>query len=495
MSANESQRRLRFFVELRVRFILLDGSMTGPAFVSSLSLVDLFVETDRPLPVGTVCRMRLYIPGRSAIDLRGIVQRHGEGALQLGMRITFTDMDEAAAKTLVEYLERPMQAVREKPVELKPVQAMPSTGYHLSVRSVPASPVPATAFWDGFDDLTPPQGIPSIPDDQGVIADRFDPDAFRLFLTMEGKMVQFLETLDGDTARSLLVAGESASMSPPPGRVPAPVESVDLTLLDPEHLPADALDAGVTPVQEPSEPADEAERLRRKYSLDDSLFDVEVLKEKYSIDEDLFEDGPTVPPWPDAGRGKGPSAGQVARAMGQTPEQRAACAAELRTRGEDALRRGLVLKAASELGLAVAFLPEDATLVALHEKVRLQANAIRAEELHRQGLQQAALGDPAAAAKLLLAACDLVYEKKAALAAAKILLGMGTPETVRQARVALLAASQRNPKDPDVLFLQGKAAEAEGFKKGALRAWQKALEIAPHHGPSKAAMEKLGKKA
>src|SRR5207253_3255752 len=143
---------------------------------------------------------------------------------------------------------------------------------------------------------------------------------------------------------------------------------------------------------------------------------------------------------------------------------------ELRARGEDAYRRGLVMRAAADLVLAVAFLPEDASLAELHDKVRTQAGTIRADELHRQGLQQAALGDPAAASKLLLASCDLIYDKKAALMAAKLLLRMAQSESVRQARVILHGASQRFPKDPDVLFLQGKAAEAEGFRRGALRA-------------------------
>lgn len=466
----DSQRRLRFFVEMRVRFILVDGSLTGPAFVSQLSHTDLFVETDRPLPLGNSVRMRLYLPGRSAVDLRGLVRRHGEGATMLGMRIEFTDVSEEAAASIS--------------AQLAPLR----TSFETS------TPRRTSSFTPLQETLPSPEPV-----EEPALGDRFTPDALQFFLSMYGgKVLDFLDTLDTTTVQALLdadrrpVASLSASA---PGKTPASFEDLPHALFDPENVDAETLptDVGSSHAQ-PSEPANEEDRLRAKYGFTEDLLD-ESLRKKYNLDDSLFDekDAPAREGQPASPAREPVSAtgGNVLSRIGGGPDQRRAFAEELRQRGEEALARGLVLKAASDLGLALAFDGENAALKTLYDRVRNQANATRAEDLYRQGLQQVALGDPSAATKLLLGACELVQHTKYEIAAARVLLQSATTESVRECRALLKDALARDGNNPDLHVLHGRAADLDGFPKVAVRSYKRALELKPDHEAAKQLLARL----
>jgi len=453
--STEPERRLRFFVEMRVRFILIDGSLTGAAFVSQLSTTDLFVETDHPLPLGTRVRMRLYLPTVGAVDVRGIVRRHGEGPSMLGMRVEFTDLSPDETESIRCHLEprRKAQAFVEKPA---------------------------------------PGGA-----EEPALSERFMPDALRLFLGMHGgKVLDFVETLDTATVQAILDAersGPSLLAAPEPGKTPASFESLPPGLFDPENANPDDLPCVVgTYSAHPAEPTNEEERLRAKYRLSEELLDDSV-RRKYAIDDSLFDDEPAggaapkppvPPPAPLA------ASEDVVNKIGANADQRRAFALELQRRGVEALARGLIFKAASDLALAVAFDSQDAGLAALYEKVRGQANTARAEDLYRQGLHQMALGDAAAAAKLLVSATELVPETKYVIAAARVLLESGD-EGASQCRTLLRDAIVRDETNPDLHVLNGRSAEQAGFPKAALRSYQRALELNPAHALAKELLARL----
>lgn len=473
-ASTDSQRRLRFFVEMRLRFILVDGSLTGPAFVSQLSHADLFVETDRPLPLGNSVRLRLYMPGRSAMDLRGLVRRHGEGTTMLGMRIEFTDLSEAAVANISNYLA---------PLRSSFDTASPRQTFSF---------VPSPLFAETLSSAAQPAEVPTL-------GDRFTPDALRLFVSMYGgKVLDFLDTLDTATVKALLDVERRpvSSLRPsPPGKTPASFEDLPHALFDPENVDAETLPTDVGSVSsQPTEPANEEERLRAKYGFAEDLLD-ETLRRKYNLDDALFDDEPPEPDrksGPTRGRElQAPAGDSVLSRIGASPDQRRAFAEELRRRGEDALGRGLVLKAASDLGLALAFDEENVELKALADRVRSQANAARAEDLYRQGLQQVALGDPSAATKLLLGACELVQETKYQIAAARVLLQSGRTESVRECRLLLKDALARDGNSPDLHVLHGRAAELEGFPKVAVRSYKRALELKPDHEAAKQFLARL----
>lgn len=517
--ATESEKRLRFFVELRVRFILLDGSLTGPAFVSSISSTDLFVETDRPLPIGTRARMRLYVPGQDAVDIRAVVLRHGEGQRMLGMRMEFTDLGERGADAIAAHLAPRRKAFVESTDGMERTTAVLGETSYIFARpsrrsrrkTDPAIPLPPTApdvLHPASPDPVPP---PTEPGDDSL-STRFDPDALKLFVSMHGKVLQFLDTLDTATLRTILDSDETrplAPLEPQPGKVPAPFEEVRPSLFDPELVDEDELPLVSGMLAEPTESTDEEERLRLKYGVRDDLLDAEEIRGKYGIDEDLFGDddggtaeepAPAAEPVPRTPAASGafrgapapPSVGSVVNRLGESREQRRACALELRKRGEEALARGLVLKAASDLQLALAFDGSDPELRALADRVREQANGIRAEDLYRQGLQQAALGDLASAAKLLAASCGLAPARKHVIATAKVLLQSGTPDALRDCHELLRAALDREPDSVEFNLLYARTAEEEKVPKMALRYYQRVLELDPDNEQAKECIARVG---
>lgn len=452
--STESERRMRFFVELRVRFILVDGSLTGAAFVSQLSTTDLFVESDRPLPLGTCVRMRLYLPRVGVADVRGVVRRHGDGQSMLGMRVEFTDLTEEQLGMIRAYLE----------------------------------PKRKTLGFTASPSFAPPVEEPGL-------GDRFTPDALRLFVGMHGgKILDFIETLDAATVEAILDqrrAGIEELESPAPGKTPAPFEMLPPALFDPENADPEELPLvmGSGPA-EPTEPADEEERIRAKYRLNDELLD-DTVRRKYAIDDSLFDEKTPEPkPKPDAPKAA-PATGEVLNKIGANPDQRRAFAAELRRRGEEALSRGLLFKALSDLALAVAFDATDPGLQEVYERVRTQSNRARAEDLYRQGLQQMALGDGDAAAKLLLSATELAPETKHVIAAVRVLLHTGGEEAATQCRSLLRDAIARDGDNADLHVLNGRAAEAAGFPKAAQRSYQRALELKPDHDAAKELLSRI----
>lgn len=452
----ESERRLRFFVEMRVRFILIDGSLTGAAFVSQISNTDIFVESDKPLPLGACARFRLYLPQVGAMDIRGVVRRHGDGQSMLGMRIEFTELAPDQVEMIDHYL-----APRRKTLSF--VEA--------------GSEATATDAGEG-----------------PTLAERFTPEALRLFLGMHGgKVLDFLETLDTATVQAILDAdraGYTDLTASEPGKIPAPFETLEPALFDPENANPEDLPFVVgSSLATPAEPTNDEERLRAKYRLSDEILD-DTVRQKYAIDDSMFDDEPPGARPPALPPPSQPAAGLLSK-IGSSADQRTAFATELRRRGEDALSRGLVFKAASDLALAVAFDSQDASLNALHDRVRGQASSARAEDLYRQGLQQTALGDVVAASKLLTSAARLVPEVKYVIAAARVLLQSKGEEASADCRTLLRDAIARDGQNADLHVLNGKAAEQSGFPKAALRSYQRALELKPDHEGAKELLARL----
>ena len=542
--------------------MLLDGSVTGPAFVSALSDRDLFVETDRPLPVRTRVRMQLFVPGRARVDLVGTVRRLGEGTYTQGMNIEFTPSAQAL-EAIEEHLYRPLGLRRappgyapQMPIETAAVPPVSDKAAGLSdlvskyldevapepgagepvfrefepndsgvsvLATKPLLSLPAAELEDAAREAA--EDWPALPasslqpePEAPAIADtpesRFEPEALRLFTSMSNRKIEFLESLDAGTVRAFL-DGDVTSITAAPGKIPADFEVCDPELFDPGPDPL--LPAANEPETAKTGADAEGERLRAKYNFDDSLFDVDALKQKYAISEDLFgndDEAPATaaepsrvtppivtvaPPWEAVRREAAaaavpaPATPEVLVSIGDSKEQRHACALELKKRGQDAFRRGMIVKAAADLGLALAFDPTDADLRTLHEEVREMANAVRAEELYNQGLQEKALGNPAAAASSLLTAARMHPDRKYSVAAVKCLLTIGTPESVKDARVLLGAEQEKEPENVELLLLQARAAEIVSYAKGARIYYRTILKLDPENKHAKDGLARVEK--
>jgi curved DNA-binding protein CbpA len=168
---------------------------------------------------------------------------------------------------------------------------------------------------------------------------------------------------------------------------------------------------------------------------------------------------------------------------------RAARVAELVARGKESLQAGNFSQAANDLLLAQGIDPSNAELAALAAEAKRRSNAQRASEHFVKGSAAEAMGSSSAA---LAAFRDAVEadprHARAAAAGVRVALAMGD---LNAARELALVGVRGSPGVGLVHEALGLALEAQGDKKEARRALEKALELDPDLELAKERLRKL----
>lgn len=169
--------------------------------------------------------------------------------------------------------------------------------------------------------------------------------------------------------------------------------------------------------------------------------------------------------------------------------QRAGRIGELVERGKAALAAGKFAQAANDLIVAAGMDPANAELAALAADAKRKAAAARASELLRKGIEQDALGKPAAALEAFRAAVEADPSNvRAAAYAARASVELGD---VPGARALVEQALEVSPRSGAAHEALGLVLEAEGNKKEARKALERALELDPALERAKERLRKL----
>ncbi len=184
------------------------------------------------------------------------------------------------------------------------------------------------------------------------------------------------------------------------------------------------------------------------------------------------------------------SAERRARIVRQNPlMQRAGRVGELADRGRAALAEGKFSQAAADLVVALGLDPRNPELVALAAEAKRKAAAAKSVELFRKGVEAEALGRSAAALEAYREAADVDPSNvRAAAHAAKAAADLGDLATARALVDRALKASPRSGVAHEAL---GFLLDAEGNKKEAKRALERALELDPGLDRAKERLKKL----
>lgn len=179
-----------------------------------------------------------------------------------------------------------------------------------------------------------------------------------------------------------------------------------------------------------------------------------------------------------------------ARLQRQSPLlQRAGRAGDLVERGRAALAEGRFAQAAADLVVAQGMDPRNAEIAALAAEAKRKAGQAKGLELLRKGLEAEALGRTAAALEAFRAALDadptLV---RAAAQGAKAAAQAGDVAAARELADRALRAGPRSGVAHEAL---GIVLEAEGNKKDARKALERALELDPSLERAKERLKKL----
>jgi curved DNA-binding protein CbpA len=168
---------------------------------------------------------------------------------------------------------------------------------------------------------------------------------------------------------------------------------------------------------------------------------------------------------------------------------RAAQVAELARRGRDALERGKVVEAANDLLLAHGLDPGNAELTSLAEEARRRAAAHRAAERYERGLAAEAMGQPTTALAAFREALEAdPRHTRAAAAGARTALALGDRDA---ARVLADAAVRAGPAVAVAHEALGLVLEAQGARKEARRALERALELDPRLEAARERLKRL----
>jgi curved DNA-binding protein CbpA len=168
---------------------------------------------------------------------------------------------------------------------------------------------------------------------------------------------------------------------------------------------------------------------------------------------------------------------------------RAGRVAELVQRGRAALEAGSVQAAANDLALAAGLDPRNAEVTALAAEARKRAGAAKANDLYRKGLEADAAGAPAAALAALREALEHdPRHVRAAAAAARAALALGDLASARALASAALEAGARAGVAHEA---HGLVLEAEGNRRDAKRALEKAIELDPKLGAAREGLKRL----
>ena len=167
---------------------------------------------------------------------------------------------------------------------------------------------------------------------------------------------------------------------------------------------------------------------------------------------------------------------------------RAARVAELVARGKQAMQQGSYNQAANDLLLAQSIDPSNAELAAMAAEARRRSGAQKASELFEKALAAEAMGSYAAAVTSYRAALEAdPRHARAAAAGARAAVAAGDLTAARELAQAGVRAA---PGMAVVHEALGLVLEAQGDRKEARRALEKALELDPK---LEAARERLKK--
>jgi tetratricopeptide (TPR) repeat protein len=168
---------------------------------------------------------------------------------------------------------------------------------------------------------------------------------------------------------------------------------------------------------------------------------------------------------------------------------RAAKTAELVKRGKDAFQEGRFAQAANDLQVALSLDPKNAELGALVSDARRKAAALRASDHYDRGVSAEVMGRPqhALACYREALAAD-PGNVRAGGAAARVALQLGD---VAEARSRADAVVRANPDAALAHEALGLVLEAEGRKKEARKALERAVELDPRLESAKERLKKL----
>jgi tetratricopeptide (TPR) repeat protein len=162
---------------------------------------------------------------------------------------------------------------------------------------------------------------------------------------------------------------------------------------------------------------------------------------------------------------------------------------DLVRRGKAALAEGSFQAAANDLALAQGLDPRNGELAALAAEALKKAGAAKASALFRKGLEAEVVGRiPAALDAYREALQHDPRHVRAASAAAKAALAVGDLASARALAAAALAAGPRAAVAHEV---HGLVLEAEGNKKEARKALEKAIELDPRLEGAKERLKRL----
>ncbi|MGE5413209.1 MAG: tetratricopeptide repeat protein, partial [Syntrophomonadaceae bacterium] len=168
---------------------------------------------------------------------------------------------------------------------------------------------------------------------------------------------------------------------------------------------------------------------------------------------------------------------------------RASRVGELVARGRQAFEDGRVAQAASDLQLAAGLDPGNAEVQALAADARKRATVRRAVELYEQGLAAELAGRRGAALAAFREALGAdPRHVRAAAAAARVAIELGELDAARAHAEAAVRAG------PDVAAAHealGAVLDAQGAKKEARRALERALELDPRLEGAKERLKRL----
>jgi tetratricopeptide (TPR) repeat protein len=169
--------------------------------------------------------------------------------------------------------------------------------------------------------------------------------------------------------------------------------------------------------------------------------------------------------------------------------QRASQVGELVERGKKALAEGRLPQAANDLLAAQALDPRNAEVAALAADAKRRAGLAKVADLLRRAAEQEGQGKVASAVELYRAAVEADPRSvRAAAEAARAVAEAGDAGGARQLVDAALALGPRSGIAHEAL---GYVLEAEGEKKEAKRAFERALELDPALSRAKARLKKL----
>jgi curved DNA-binding protein CbpA len=179
-----------------------------------------------------------------------------------------------------------------------------------------------------------------------------------------------------------------------------------------------------------------------------------------------------------------------ARIARQNPHlARAGRVGELVARGKAALAEGRFAQAAADLVVAQGMAPADSELAALAVEARRRAAAAKGTELFRKGLEAEAVGRTTAAFEAFRDAFQAdPANVRAATQAARVALDAGD---VAAARAMVDQALKSAPRSAVAQEALGLVLEAEGNKKEAKRALERAIELDPGLERAKERLKKL----